>query len=97
MQKTYNNPQISIQMDSNKTDSIYPDAKIMHSRKMIMALKNDNKPENDKKNINESMFKALQQHYGNNKVTRDSTRAVSIYIIAPMVAIKHQYEKMMLY
>jgi hypothetical protein len=101
MEKTFNNPQISIQMDSIKTDSIYPVfkildaryAKIMYSIKMIMAFKNDSKTENEKKNIDESIFKTLQKQYGNNKVTQDSTGAVSIYITAPMVAIKDQYAK----
>ena len=100
MKKSFDNEQMTLGMDSLKTDSIYPVfkmqegsyAKIKYSMLMRIQLKNEGKSEDEKKTINEGMLAGAKSQYGG-KARMDSSGTVTINMDAVMVAIKDKSSK----
>ncbi|MFT3933197.1 MAG: hypothetical protein QM726_06250 [Chitinophagaceae bacterium] len=99
MKQSFNNEQMSIRLDSLKTDSIYPVfsmqegsyAKIRYSMKMIMQLKNTDADQ--KKKDAEAIRAAMQSQLPAGRSFIDSSGDIIIYTSSVMVAAKDKQSK----
>jgi hypothetical protein len=100
MQATFDNEEMTIQLDSLKIDSVYPQfslpegrfAKVIYSMKMSMQMKkaaDDTLTADEFDERNEQVASYMGMQYGEDKVHYNKeTNSVILYIQSPMLAIK---------
>lgn len=105
LQNTFENENMSIQLDSLHINTIYPVfnlengsyAKVIYSMNMLMAFKNnkeDSLTPEKKKDRDDFLLSSLSEQYGAGNVSIDPVSGyLKIKMVSPMVAVKDEYAK----